>query len=57
MSMDDLGILSSNYVVQMMNELYLYNLDDCFYYGFQVGKYAEEAVNSALKLKLTDSLN
>lgn len=34
MNMTEFGVLSSAYITQMLNELVLYNLNDCLYYGY-----------------------
>eukprot|EP00347_Sterkiella_histriomuscorum_P004490 403360266 len=41
---DQFGILIGNYIVQLLNEEYLYNLNDCAYYAYQIGDLGIKAV-------------
>ncbi len=51
-SLDDLGLLSSAYITQLLNELYLYNLNDCLYYGYQIADHVTLVVGETSELSI-----
>ena len=52
LSIDDLGLLASSYLTQLTNELYLYNLNDCLYYGYQVVDHVTLALEESSNVNL-----
>lgn len=54
--MNDLGLLLGGFIKQALNEGYLYNLNDCVYYGYQIVDHSQKTLGYISDLKIDKSI-